>query len=120
MGFDGDARLEYADSLCVGLRSESRLGRSSSTAFTVSSVTVMLPYKRFERTEVSVAIPSELSKLQMGASDEQQQLVLDDEVKYGAVASDAQLSPTKTEDADLEDEVLRDGPPPRLLSPEDT
>ncbi|KAE9242903.1 hypothetical protein PF002_g8511 [Phytophthora fragariae] len=51
MGFDGDARLEYADSLCVGLRSESRLGRSSSTAFTVSSVTVMLPYKRFERTE---------------------------------------------------------------------
>ncbi|EGZ17246.1 hypothetical protein PHYSODRAFT_502241 [Phytophthora sojae] len=57
----------------------------------------------------------------MGASDEQQQLVLNEEgqaLNYGAVPSDAPPTPTKSEDADLEDEVLRDGPPPRLLSPD--
>ncbi|KAJ8561843.1 hypothetical protein ON010_g7837 [Phytophthora cinnamomi] len=57
----------------------------------------------------------------MGASDEQQQLVLNDEtntINYGAVASDAPPTPTKADDANLENEILRDGPPPRLMSPE--
>ncbi|KAG6977522.1 hypothetical protein JG688_00000241 [Phytophthora aleatoria] len=57
----------------------------------------------------------------MGASDEQQQLVLQEEIdpiNYGAVPSDAPPTTPKTYDDDLEDDVLRDGLPPRLLSPE--
>ncbi|EEY60970.1 uncharacterized protein PITG_01211 [Phytophthora infestans T30-4] len=57
----------------------------------------------------------------MGASDEHQQLVLQEEIdpiNYGAVPSDSPATTPKTCDNDLEDDVLRDGPPPRLLSPE--